>query len=70
MAHKLEEVGSQRFRDVNSGDSRGSRLLFGFVGCLGLVLLLLDVVLSQHDGMRLFDGNSSSPPSLGHPGRQ
>jgi hypothetical protein len=57
-------------RDLHSGDPRGSKLLFGSVGCLGLMLLLLDVVLSQHDGMRLFDENTSSPPSLGHPGRQ
>jgi hypothetical protein len=61
------------FRDVHSrtnpGGRRGSRLLFGSVGCLGLVLLLLDLVLSQYDGVS-FDGNTSSPPSLGHPGRQ
>jgi hypothetical protein len=61
------------FRDVHSrtnpGGRRSSGMLFGSVGCLGLVLLLLDLVLSQYDGVS-FDGNTSSPPSLGHPGRQ
>jgi hypothetical protein len=57
------------FGDVHSGDWRRSRLLLGCIGC-GLVLLLLDVVWSQHDGMSVFDGNTSSPPSLAHPGRQ
>jgi hypothetical protein len=73
-ARRTRRARAAEFRDLHSGtnpgDRRGSRLLFGCIGCLGFVLLLLAVVLSQYDRISFFDGNTSSPPSLGHPGRQ
>ena len=73
-ARRTERPRAAEFRDVHSRTNldagRGFRQLFGCIACLGLVLLLLGLALSQHDGVSVFDGNTSSPPSLGHPGRQ
>jgi hypothetical protein len=54
---------------TNQSSRRDSRLLCGCIACLALVLLLLDLVFSQNDRMS-FDGNTSSPPSIGGLGRQ
>jgi hypothetical protein len=52
-------------RDIprEASGRRGSKLLFGCIGCLGLVLLLVDLVFSRND-QESFDGNTSSPPSI------